>query len=532
MEVSEQAVQTAEISSGKYRVLLELGEGGTARVYLAVTSGVAGFNRLVVLKTLKQNLASEPEIQRMFMSEARLSARLNHENIVGVNEVFEQAGLPIIVMQYLEGQPFSLIIAKGGSRLTLGMRLRVISDALSGLHYSHELTDYDGTPLNLVHRDMTPHNLFVTYDGRVKLLDFGIAKIGAAPNQTETGVIKGKLRYMPPEQISGIEVDRRADIFAVGVMLWEAATGDRMWKDLPEVAVMHKVLNGEIPTPSSINPECDAELERIVMKALAEKPEDRFSTALELQTEIDNYISRQRMSASEREIGRFVSEVFAEVRDETKRQIDSLLKEQSSMSQSGSDRVSFIAVPRLATTITATTQNFQKQRWPFAIAVALMLLVAFIGILAVRKKTDNAAALAPPPVQTARAAEVQQRVNVRIAAYPREAKIFLDDKPVGANPYIIDTAPDHQWHLVRAEAPGFASQVQRFRLSADVDLMLMMQKEAPPVVSAKPPAPTKPIKGGGRPAPAKPAGTKPAPDCSPPYTIDEHGLRKLKSECL
>src|SRR5262249_23917839 len=139
-----------------------------------------------------------------------------------------------------------------GATFTMLAHLRVLSDAMAGLHYAHELADFDGTPLGVVHRDMTPHNVFVTYDGQVKILDFGIAKLSTSLVETQFGVIKGKVRYMSPEQITGQPIDRRADIFAMGVMLWEAATGKRMWRGQTDAAIMRHVINGEIPTPTSV----------------------------------------------------------------------------------------------------------------------------------------------------------------------------------------------------------------------------------------------------------------------------------------
>jgi len=147
-------------------------------VYLAVARGPSGFNKLVVLKALKKNLANDPEFRNMFLNEARLAARLNHPNIVQTNEVAEDEGVPVIVMEYLEGQPLSNLLIRGrNGPLSLAAHLRIITDSLAGLHYAHEVNDFDGTPLGVVHRDMTPHNVFVTFEGQVKVLDFGIAKL-------------------------------------------------------------------------------------------------------------------------------------------------------------------------------------------------------------------------------------------------------------------------------------------------------------------------------------------------------------------
>ena len=167
----------------------------------------------------------------MFLSEARLAARLHHPNVVQTNEVIEVDGAPVLVMEYLDGQPLSQVIMRGKQGgFSLAMQLRVLVDALAGLHAAHELADFDGTPLGVVHRDVSPHNLFVTLEGHAKVLDFGIAKLERSLVETEVGTVKGKLRYMAPEQIAGDKLDRRADIYAAGVILWEALTGERMWK--------------------------------------------------------------------------------------------------------------------------------------------------------------------------------------------------------------------------------------------------------------------------------------------------------------
>jgi serine/threonine-protein kinase len=246
----------------KFRIVLRLSEGGTANIFLGVAQGKSGFKKLVVLKVPKQHVLEETEARRMFLNEARLAARLNHGNIVQTIEVLDQGGHPIIVMEYLEGQALSSILARARDAFPLSMHLAILSHALSGLHYAHDYTDFDGVCLNVVHRDMTPHNVFVTFDGHVKILDFGIAKLDRADGGTETGVVKGKIRYMAPEQITGEKVDRRADLFAVGVMLWEAAARERMWPGDSDAVIMHRIVNGEIPAPSTVNPEVAPELAR------------------------------------------------------------------------------------------------------------------------------------------------------------------------------------------------------------------------------------------------------------------------------
>jgi serine/threonine-protein kinase len=238
---------------GKYRLLAELGRGGMATVYLALVSGPVGFHKLVVIKQIGGEFAEEPEFLTMFLDEARLAARLNHPNVVQTNEVGQDGLRHFICMEYLEGQPLTAVtrrLVRQKPVLSLGMQLRIAVDALAGLHYAHELADFDGTPLGVVHRDVSPHNIFVTYTGQVKVVDFGIAKAMSSASATRPGVLKGKVAYMSPEQARGDAVDRRADIFAMGVILWEMATGKRLFHGLPEIQIVQAVLQADIPRPA------------------------------------------------------------------------------------------------------------------------------------------------------------------------------------------------------------------------------------------------------------------------------------------
>ena len=201
-----------------------------AKVYLGLMAGPAGFNKLLVIKVLNRddaNAGSEDNVQ-LFWDEARLAARVIHPNIVHTYEVGEVDGRYFLAMEYLDGQSYRTLQGRM-VRSPLGPceELRIISETARGLHYSHDLKDFKGEPLGVVHRDVSPQNVFITYDGQVKLLDFGIAKTYDAGHKTQVGVIKGKLDYIAPEQLSGDDVDHRADIFALGIMLWEAVTGQR-----------------------------------------------------------------------------------------------------------------------------------------------------------------------------------------------------------------------------------------------------------------------------------------------------------------
>jgi len=318
------------LSVGKYRFLVELGSGGMGDVFLAVAQGPKGFNKLQVIKRLRPELAEDPEFLGMFLNEARIAARLNHPNVVQTNEVSEHEDEYFIAMEYLDGQSLYGItkraMAANKQRFPLAMHLHVLAEACEGLHYAHELMDFDGTPLELVHRDCSPQNVFVTYEGQVKVLDFGIAKAADSATFTRTGVLKGKVPYMSPEQLEGHRVDRRSDVFAVGAMLWEAATGTRLWKGFNDIQIANRLQLGEIPRPREFEPTIDPKLDMLVMKALARRPEDRFQSAAELHAAIDQYVGRLG-GVRRRELGKYVSGIFTDTRRSLRLRLEEELRE-------------------------------------------------------------------------------------------------------------------------------------------------------------------------------------------------------------
>ncbi len=318
----------APLTVGKYRIIAKLGEGGMAHVFLAVAHGPIGFSRLSVLKVVRPHLAEDPEILQMFLDEARLAGRLNHANVVQTYEVGEEDGRYVLVMEYLEGQPLRALqrrTKENVNTIPLPLQLKILVDALSGLHYAHELREYDGTPLHLVHRDVSPHNIFVTYDGQVKVLDFGIAKAANSSQETKSGVIKGKVSYMAPEQFETGLVDRRADIFSMGAILWQTATGFRMWRGVTDAQVMFAVSHGQIPRPSEVKSNVPGELDRICMRALAVNPDDRYPTAEAMQKDLRAFASELSTAVSALELGAFVAKEFAQERRDLRDRIEQQL---------------------------------------------------------------------------------------------------------------------------------------------------------------------------------------------------------------
>ncbi len=236
--------QAPAVRLGRYRLLLELGQGGMARVFVAFSSGLGGFNKLVVLKVMRDELNESEGSLAMFLAEARLAARMNHQNIVQTLEVGEDGGRYFICMEYLEGQTLGRLMKKTiDSPLPLAARLELISQVLEALIYMHGFTDPDGTPLSLVHRDISPNNIFVTFDGVAKVLDFGVAKAVGVSHATEAGMFKGKLGYAAPEQILG-NSEQRSDVFAIGVLLWELLAYRRLSQDRTQQEIVQARMAG------------------------------------------------------------------------------------------------------------------------------------------------------------------------------------------------------------------------------------------------------------------------------------------------
>jgi serine/threonine protein kinase/ABC-type branched-subunit amino acid transport system substrate-binding protein len=315
---------------GRYRLIAAIGRGGMSNVYLAVTDGARAtqFQKLLVLKVLNRELGEDPEFVKMFLNEARLAARLNHPNIVQTIEVGHAGAQHFLAMEYMEGQPLHRILhsEEARSQLSLSMRLHILTQALGGLHYAHERRGYDGSPLDIVHRDMSPSNLFVTYDGQVKLMDFGIAKARDSGTETRVGIFKGKPAYIAPEQILGQGVDRRGDIYSVGVVLWELITGRRLWHGLSQTDTLARVVANEVPAPRSVDPRVPAELETICMKALSTRREDRYATAADLGSALERFAQRLPPVLS-RDVGQIVTQAFREDRERIGKVIEAQLAE-------------------------------------------------------------------------------------------------------------------------------------------------------------------------------------------------------------
>jgi eukaryotic-like serine/threonine-protein kinase len=309
---------------GYYRLVAEIGRGGMASVFLALFPNGDETTRKVVLKQLHPELAMDDDFRAMFEDEARLATRLHHPNVVETYDIYSDLELCVLVMEFLDGQTLSRIRqrARKVNNVPLSIHLRIIAEVLRGLHYVHELTDEDNRPLGIVHRDVTPSNVFVTYDGRVKMVDFGIAKAPSRIAETRMGVLKGKLAYMSPEAVRGESVDRRSDIFSVGVILWEAATGLRLWQDHDEVAVYRRLAMGDLPLEPPGAPAPHPDILRIAKRALSIDPYERYRTAEEMQLEIEGLLVRLGKLTGPPALSAYMESFFAVEREKFQKILD------------------------------------------------------------------------------------------------------------------------------------------------------------------------------------------------------------------
>jgi len=295
--------------AGKYQLLRPLAKGGMGEVLLASLHRQAGFSKLVVVKRILPQFAQDPDFVHMFVQEARLSAGLDHPNIVRVYDFGRAGDSFFLVMEYLHGDTLQALLPRAVAApegLPLEITLTIMLGVCAGLHFAHEVAGPDGQCLGIVHRDISPANVFVTHSGEVKVLDFGIAKAIAAGTITQAGARKGKLPYMSPEQTLGAPIDRRSDIFAIGILLYEMTTAKRLFRANSEFEVMDMITSRPIPPPSSRALDYPPALEAVVLKALARDPAQRHATAQELHEDLERVAVELGLRPSAAALGRFV----------------------------------------------------------------------------------------------------------------------------------------------------------------------------------------------------------------------------------
>jgi len=303
---------------GKYQLVKQLAVGGMGEVWLARQKGPVGFEKLVVVKTLLQHLKEDQEFVNMFFDEARIAAVLNHPNIAQIYDLGEDQGEYFIAMEYVHGLSLRDVVVyalEKGNGMPLALKCRVIADAAAALDFAHQAKTPSGQPLDLIHRDVSPQNILVGFNGAVKLIDFGVAKAANKLVRTATGIIKGKYAYMSPEQAYGKQLDGRSDVFGLGTVFWEILCTERLFKRENETETLQAVVGAEINPPSMLDRAVPKTLDPVVMKALSRDLDGRYESAAAFQKAIEGWLAKQRLPATNAHLAAFMKQLFPDEAD-------------------------------------------------------------------------------------------------------------------------------------------------------------------------------------------------------------------------
>ena len=402
---------------GRYTLVERLGRGGMAEVWRAQSSGPGGFKRTVVVKRILPHLAEEPQFVNMFLAEARLSARLEHPNIVAVHELGQVGDEYFIAMEYVRGRDLVTVLRAHhpNGPPPPGMAAWVLGQIARGLAYAHSLAGDDGAPLRIIHRDVSPSNVMISFDGEVKLLDFGLAKALAesGDEQTRSGTLRGKFGYMSPEQILGLPVDHRVDVFAAGVVLWEALTARRLFKGETDVQSLALVRAAKVDPPSTVNPTVPPRLDWIALHALARDRDQRYQSCEEMARDLDAMAGE--LGWGQRRLADMMKELFAGRELSDAEAAWSVSIETLGNDLAGSQRSAFEA----------------RSKWlRLGLIAAGLCVAATAGVLGLRWAKGG-----PPSVRA-------QTVAVRVPAPVRSVAIEITSVPAGASLFLDgETAP-------------------------------------------------------------------------------------------
>lgn len=436
--------KSVHIDDKRYEKIAELATGGMATVYFGRVRTAGGLEQRVAIKEMLPHLAKSAEFVRMFFDEARLASRIHHPNVVATLGMTEENGAHALVLEYVEGPSLQQImkyLAERGGMMPLDIALRIFIDILAGLHAAHELLDEEGRPLNLVHRDVTPQNMLVGTDGITKITDFGIARAESRLSTTRTGSVKGKVPYMSPEQVKSLPVDRRTDIYAAGVMLWEMLTTQRLVQGETDIAMIYQVTERDATNPREWNPSIPEPLAAVCMKALEKKAELRFATAAQFVDAVEEAArASELLPATPRAVGNYVrglalhrSGTDFEAEHRRRSQLD--LSGQSPESSGSTSMLNLISAPRRA---------LEGPKRPMVLMVvaasAVMLLGVFVWLGFSGHETSPSAST-NPPARTTEAAAPTTPAPVKPLPTPAQtnaAPIQTADAP---DDLVIEPAP-------------------------------------------------------------------------------------------
>jgi len=443
---------------GKYTLLRRLAAGGMAEIFLALHRSMAGFEKLIVIKRILPSMNQNQSFIEMLLHEARVAATLSHPNIVQIFDVGQVDGTFFIAMEHIHGEDIQAVVRamkkKELSEFPLEHTLSIVLGICAGLGYAHDKRDLDGRPLSIVHRDISPRNIVVSFTGDVKIVDFGIAKSGVEPGEdTGSGQLKGKAPYMSPEQASGHAIDWRSDIFATGVMLFELTTGKRLFKGASEFETLKLIVDKEYPRPSAIRPGYPPALERIVMKALAKDRDERYQTAREMQADLEAFVREERIAVSQVSLTSWMGWLFEdklaqqkEALQDIKQLADVIAAQQitSGLYEGATSTTTGMLAANASTSLSNFPPPPKRSAAPFiAVGVAVALFAG--GFLYVQHEDalQKAAEAEARAHEAAPAAEKAERKgSLDISTKPDGAAIWIDgDLRAERTPARIDKLP-------------------------------------------------------------------------------------------
>jgi len=381
MAVMRPPAKSVHIDDTRYVKIAEIATGGMATVYFGHVRTAGGVERRVAIKEMLPHLAKSSEFVRMFFDEARLASRIHHPNVVSTLDMTESDGSHALILDFVEGPSLQQImkyLSERGGTMPLDITLRIFLDILAGLHAAHELLDEDGKPLNLVHRDVSPQNMLVGTDGITKITDFGIARAESRLSTTRTGSVKGKVPYMSPEQVKSLPIDRRTDVYAAGVILWEMLTSQRLVQGETDVAMIYQVTDREATTPREWNPGIPETIAKVCMKALEKRVENRFASAAHFIEAVEEAARAAEFEpATPRAVGNYIrglalhhSADALEAEHRRRGQLD--LGGPRSESSGSTSMLSLISAPR---------RVFESPKRPMVIMIAAASAVMLLGVM-------------------------------------------------------------------------------------------------------------------------------------------------------
>jgi serine/threonine-protein kinase len=443
---------------GKYELVREIGKGGFASVWLARLPGPHGFEQRVAIKLIRTELGTDPNFQKMFVDEARLAAMVNHPNVVQIFELGQDGDVLYLVMEHVRGRPLNVLrnlAEREGLTVPVGVYMRILADTCSGLHAAHELTR-DGRPLGVIHRDVSPHNVLVSDRGIAKLIDFGVAKANdRLAGDTATGLAKGKIRYMAPEQALAKELDRRVDIWSVGAVAYDLVEGHPPFDGPNDLARMYALLGTQPPPPMKLAP--PPAIERVIHRALERKPQNRFGTAQEMKTAIEAALEASQMRTTTDDVaaffGRWLSNASLEELGPSE---SSYLHEKLALGQRRSVRTATVDVPapvgdaakpEVVETLSAVDSSVvpgirpRRRMWATLAVLGIVAIGGVVGswrLVVGRAPALRAAVTAPPapppasapaPIDPAATATALPDPAVDLAADPASSSATVPAKP-------------------------------------------------------------------------------------------------------